>query len=145
LRLGHRLDLLGKPGVGADTALFDFLNLAIDFVQRFTDRLDELFDGLLPVLEIALGLDLVLLERLLGEVEKDLVVALERLGRKRLESVGSGSIWIFASEVWYSACWQFALACGRMRGWLSFLRVYALLSDCSDTSTLASGSSRDLG
>ena len=52
LRLVQRAKLLGQRGRGADAVLLDFLQLAVDFVQRLSERLHEVLDGLVPAVEI---------------------------------------------------------------------------------------------
>jgi hypothetical protein len=53
LRLGQRFHLLAERRVVTDALLLDLVELGADLRQRVANRLDEVGDRLLPVLELA--------------------------------------------------------------------------------------------
>ncbi len=65
----------------ADALLLDFLELGADLLQRGANRLDQIGDGLLSVLQLTGRPFLELAERCLGQIEERAAVLLQRLGR----------------------------------------------------------------
>lgn len=62
--------------------------MALEPLERFAHRFDELVDGLLPLVEVAARRCLEAFQRGAGQFEEGRVVALQRLGREGLEGVG---------------------------------------------------------
>ena len=77
--------MVEQRAVGAFARLLDVVDAAVELVERVLHRRDQLRDGLLALLEIALRALLVLAERLLREIEEHAIVGLQRLARQRLE------------------------------------------------------------
>ena len=71
-----------------EQGVFDGGDLGVDLLEGFLERFDEGVDGLLAFFEVAGGGLLELGERLLGELQKRGVVALEGVGGKGLELIG---------------------------------------------------------
>ena len=80
--------MLAQLGVSAGPRFFDLANLPVDFFERLFQRLDQLVDGLLPLLQIAFRRRLKLFQRGAREVEEFLVVVFQSIARKRLEFFG---------------------------------------------------------
>ena len=62
-------------------------DLAVHFFEGLLQRLDEIIDGFLPGGQIGLRALLEFFESDVGQFQKRLVVALQRVGGKRFESV----------------------------------------------------------
>jgi hypothetical protein len=82
LRLGHRLHLLGEPGVGGDPVLLHLLQLPVDPQQGLLDRPHQVVHRLLPLLQIGRGRVLELAQLGLREREEGLVVLPQCVGRE---------------------------------------------------------------
>ena len=63
------------------------LNLRVDFVERFFDGGDEIFDGLLLCVEVPASFGLKSLEAGLGQLKEGLVVAAQGIGGKCLKGL----------------------------------------------------------
>ncbi len=84
----ERTDLLGQSRVSPGARGFQLLYLAVDLFERFADRPHQVGNGLLAQFQIAAGGFLGTFQGRLGQVQERLVVALQCLGRERLEGVG---------------------------------------------------------
>ena len=86
--LGQRPQLRLEPAARLPPLLIELQQLRVDAAELLLERRHELLDGLLALVEIALGLDLRRLElgaRHLGELRH---ARLQRLGAQRLERLG---------------------------------------------------------
>ncbi len=92
LHFRHLRELLADLAVGFLARLLQRADLLVHLVERGLHRSDQRVDRDLALLEVALGALLELRERGLGEVEERLVVASQRVGRKRLEAVLEGAL-----------------------------------------------------
>ena len=82
LCLGHGFQMLGEGTVGLTAVLLQFMQLLFRFFQRFSDRLDQAFDGLFSLGELR-GTHLVeLLEFLIGQFEEGIGVVAQGLLRQ---------------------------------------------------------------
>ena len=80
MRLRERFHLLAQLGVRADAVLFELADLAVDFFERFFQRLDQVVDRVLTSFEFAFRGLLKRFEVLFREIEKRLVVVAQRVG-----------------------------------------------------------------
>ncbi len=92
LHLGHVGELLADLAVGLDARLLQGADLFVHLVQRGAHRGDQRLDRDLALLEVALGALLEFRERGAREIEEGLVVALQRIGRERLEAILQGAL-----------------------------------------------------
>ena len=85
--LDERLHLLVDGAVGLAARGLQLLVLRLQLGQRLAQRLDQLVDGLLALVEIVACHLLLLLETLFGELQQRLLVGLQRLAGQRLETL----------------------------------------------------------
>src|SRR5205814_5645209 len=81
----ERFHLFAQFRVRSSARLFQLANFPVYFFERIFQRLDQLIDRLLSLVEFALGFGLKLFKRRPCEIEKFLIVVLERIPRERLE------------------------------------------------------------
>ena len=87
LRFDQAADLFRQGGISAGAGLFQLLDFAIHLFERGANGSDQLGDGLPPQLERPAGGLLRPRQRGAGQFQESLVVAGQRIGRKRFERV----------------------------------------------------------
>ena len=85
LAAGERLDLGAQGGEGVAALALERLHLRLGALERGAQRLHQLRDGLLALLECALGEDLVAPEGLARQTQEQLAVGAQCLAGERIE------------------------------------------------------------
>src|SRR6185369_3767977 len=106
--------------VRANAVLFELADLAVDFLERFFQRLDQIVDRVLFAFEFALRVLLKRFEVLLREIEKRLVIVAECVGGERFERVGKLDFGVVQERDLFLVCFAFLFETRLQHGALSF-------------------------
>ena len=83
----ERRNPLHQLRAGLDAAPLGFLDFAIDLAERLRHRREQVLDGLLAIVDVGRGRRAGIAQTRFGQIEKRLVVALERRVAQRTEGV----------------------------------------------------------